>query len=373
MKKLIPLLIIAIVVGGLWLFASERRGPGTTVATAAATGTPATSAQDVSLALKPVGAAPMNDGNGVPVLQPKGAEGSEQDVELKPASEAFNSSEAALAAVLKGAKEYDDSILEQFTQPGEDCTWCPEFYNSVRDMATNPKTPQDQKSYLAEVLAISGRLENVETLTEAIKNAGSADEADVYASALELAVGKEDITRYLGDQMSATNESLREASVAAVTNQGNRLAVELLLKNTIERGDPDGYYGVGIGIGELIPTEDAMPVLHEMVQKRDEYSHLGVKSLLNGGMEGLRIVFDELENSKDTEADKKLLKDAIDHVNFEDGMEEYLKQKIENSKQSNVVAFAKQIQEEFNQANQEFDQIGESEEEPKMTMAEPAQ
>jgi hypothetical protein len=240
-------------------------------------------------------------------------------------------------------------------------------------MATNPNTPQDQKSYLAEILAISGRLENVETLTDAIKNAKSADEADVYASALELTVGKEDITRYLADQMSATNESLREASVAAVTNQGDRLAVEMLIKNTIERGDPDGYYGVGIGIGELIPTEDAMPLLHEMVQKRDEYSHLGVKALLNGGMEGLRIVFDELENSKDPEADKKLLKDAIDHVNFEDGMEEYLKQKIENSKQQNVIDFAKQISDEFNQANEQFGQEDEGEEEPKMTMAEPAQ
>lgn len=373
MKKLIPLLIIAIVVGGLWLFASERRGPASSVSLASVTPTSDASAQEGALALKPVDPAGANAVNGAPLVLPKGAEDLEQEVELKPASETYESAEAALAAVLKGAKEYDDSILEQFTQPGEDCTWCPEFYNSVRDMATNPNTPQDQKSYLAEILAISGRLENIETLTESIKNAKSTDEADVYASALELTVGKEDITRYLGDQMSATNESLREASVAAVTNQGNRLAVELLIKNTVERGDPDGYYGVGIGIGELIPTEDAMPLLHELVQKRDEYSHLGVKALLNGGMEGLRIVFDELENSKDPEADKKLLKDAIDHVNFEDGMEEYLKQKIENSKQPNVVDFAKQISDEFNQASEQFDQEDESDEEPKMTMAEPAQ
>jgi hypothetical protein len=370
MKKLIPLLLIAIVVGGLWLFASERKGSSAPVAAASATSTPEPSAQSVNLQLKPIDPASINGGNGLALQQPKIGDDSEQDVQLKPASEAYESAEAALAAVLKGAKEYDDSILEQFTQPGEDCSWCPEFYNSVRDMATNANTPQDQKSYLAEILAISGRLENVETLTEAIKNAKSPDEADVYASAMELTVGKEDITRYLGDQMTSTNEPLREAAVAAVTNQGNRLAVELLLKNTLERGDPDGYYSVGIGIGELIPTEDAMPVLHEMVQKRDEYSHLGVKALLNGGMEGLRIVMDELENSKDPESDKKLLKDAIDHVNFEDGMEEYLKQKMENSQQPAVVEFAKQINEEFNQASEESDQ---SDDEPKMTMAEPAQ
>ncbi len=373
MKKLIPLLIIAIVIGGLWLFASERRGPAGTLANAGVTPTSVSTGQGDALALKPVDPASVNGAGGPSLVLPKNAEDLEQEVQLKSAVESYDSAEAALAAVLKGAKEYDDSILEQFTQPGEDCTWCPEFYNSVRDMATNSNTPQDQKSYLAEILAISGRLDNVETLTEAIKNAKSPEEADVYASALELTVGKEDITRYLGNQMSVTNESLREAAVAAVTNQGNRLAVELLIKNTVERGDPDGYYGVGIGIGELIPTEDAMPLLHEMVQKRDEYSHLGVKALLNGGMEGLRVVFDELENSKDPEADKKLLKDAIDHVNFEDGMEEYLKQKIESSKQQNVIDFAKQIKDEFNQASEQFGQEEEGEEEPKMTMAEPAQ
>jgi len=373
MKKLIPLLLIAVVVGGIWLFASERRGPSVPAPITSATLPSEATPQDAALALQALDPAAANISGSGAIIQPKGSDESEQAIELKPASEAYTSAEAALAAVLKGSKEYDDSILEQFTQPGDDCTWCPEFYNSVRDMATNANTAQDQKSYLAEILAISGRMENVQALTEAVKNAKSADEADVYASALELTVGKEEITRFLGEQMTATNESLREASVAAVTNQGNRLAVELLMKNTVERGDPDGYYSVGIGIGELIPTEDAMPVLHEMVQKRDQYSHLGVKALLNGGMEGLRIVFDELENSKDPEANKRMLKDALDHVNFEDGMEEYIKQKLESSKNPDVLQFAKEINEQFQQANEEFTQADEAEEEPNMTKAEPAQ
>jgi hypothetical protein len=66
-------------------------------------------------------------------------------------------------------------------------------------------------------------------------------------------------------------------------------------------------------------------------------------------MDGLRTVFDELETSRDPEGDRKMLKDAIDHVNFEDGLEEYLKQKIETTKQPVVSEFAKKILEEFSQ------------------------
>jgi hypothetical protein len=44
-----------------------------------------------------------------------------------------------------------------------------------------------------------------------------------------------------------------------------------------------------------------------------------------------------------------MLKDAIDHVNFEDGLEEYLKQKLESSKQPVVQEFAKRILDEYSQ------------------------
>jgi 5'-deoxynucleotidase YfbR-like HD superfamily hydrolase len=84
-----------------------------------------------------------------------------------------------------------------------------------------------------------------------------------------------------------------------------------------------------------------------MVQKHDQYSHLAVKALINSGMDGLRAVFDELETSNDPEADRRMLKDALDHVNFEDGLDAYLKQKIEASKQPVVKEFAQKILDEY--------------------------
>jgi hypothetical protein len=352
MNKIIPFLLVLGVIAGVWFYSTSRQQSPSTSPTASSSGVPGSS-----------GVTPPPDGAS-PVGVKSGAQGGsstapatlledgEEFPDVKPAADSFQSADEALAAVLKAAKDYDDSVLEQFTKPGEDCTWCPEFYASVKDMILGADTPADQKSYLAEILAISGRVENVQSLVEAVKSAKTSDEGDLFSEALELSVGGDDVTKYLGDQMTSTNETLRESSVAAVTNQGSLTAAELLIKHTTERGDPDGYYSLGIGLGEFIPTEEAVPALQAMVQKRDQYSHLAVKALINSGMDGLRTVFDDLETSKDPEADRRMLKDAIDHVNFEDGLEEYLRKKIEVSKQPVVTEFAKRILDEFSQSGE---------------------
>ena len=273
--------------------------------------------------------------------------------EVRSATEAYASAEEALAAVLNGSKDYNDSILEQFTLPGADCSWCAEFYTSIREKATNPATSQEQRAYVAEILAISGRPENIETLVESIKMSRTNEEADIYAEAIELALGDVEITKYLANQMVSPNDTLREASVAAITNQGTLTAVELLSKHVEERGDPDGYYASGIGPAELIPDEEALPYVQELIERRNAYSHLWVKSAMNAGIPGLRIVFDELENSPNPATDGALVKDAIDHINLEDGLMELTSSVIARNKSEEAVKLAKKIQEEFNQQEDE--------------------
>jgi hypothetical protein len=275
--------------------------------------------------------------------------GSETFDEIKPASEAYSSAEEALAAALKGAKDFDDSVLEQFTEPSPDCSWCSAFYSSVQGIVLNPNTPQDQKSYMAELLAISGRPENVQTLVDAIKNAPNTTEADLFAEALELTLGKDEVVKVLGDQLSTTNDTLREASVAAITNQGTKYAAETLQKHILERNDPDAYYSQGFGPGEFIPDEEALPYIQELVQKRDQYSAVWAKSLINAGLPGLQSLFEQLENSSNPEADRALTKDALAHVNFEDGIKEMTDNVIANNRSSVAVDFAKQIQAEISQ------------------------
>jgi hypothetical protein len=352
MKKIVPLLLVLAVVGGIWFYSTNRQTAGNTTTALSNGAGSATGSSSSSQVPGQAASTPGQTSSGV-TNRPQDIDEAEPISDIKPATEAYSSADDALAAVLKAAKDYDDSILEQFTRPGNSCAWCPDFYRSVKDLITAGDTPADQKSYLAEVLAISGRVENVQGLVEAVKSAKTSDEADIFSEALELSVGGDDVTRYLGEQMSSSNETLRESSVAAITNQGSLTAAELLIKHTIERGDPDGYYSLGIGLGEFIPEEEAIPVLQDLMQKHDQYSHLAVKALINSGMDGLRTVFDQLELSTDPEADRRMLKDAIDHVNFEDGLEDYLKQKIETSKQPAAQELAKRILEEYGQEGAE--------------------
>lgn len=356
-NAIVPLILVATIAAAVAFWVS--RTPKTQVATGPTAPVADTRAPD-SVGAK----AGSSAGNPVQVSVGNISQSGVAEVEVsdevpgvKPAGEAYASAHEAFDAVLKGSKDYDDSILEQFTLPGPECTWCLEFYDSVREKVTNSSTPQEQRAYMAEILAISGKIENVQTLTESIKTARSNDEADLYAEALELSLGSDDVVRYLGEQMVSPNDTLREASVAAVTNQGTAEALEILTKHTKERGDPDGYYSSGIGIAEFIPEQNAMPMVQDNIHARDEFSHLYVKSALNAGMPGVEAVFSELENSPNPEADRAiLLKDGpIEHVNMEDGLQEYLDGVIQRNRSPVAVEFAKKIKDEYSQQENETD------------------
>jgi len=348
MKKVVSLLVILGAAGAGWWFFNNQ---GDTV-TFSNTSVQAPGAQ-TSTTQKNEGSAPTSPRDSVINTATQARSAAEAPDEIKPAAQAFASAEEAFAAVVKGAKDFDDSMLEQFTEPGADCSWCPAFYASVQELALNPNTPQDQKSYMAEVLAISGRPDNIQTLVEAIKNAPNSTEADLFAEALELTLGKDEVTKVLGEQLSTTNDTLREASVAAITNQGTRYAAELLQKHIQERNDPDAYYSVGIGPGEFITDEEALPFVLEQVQKRDQYSGAWAKALINAGLLGLQSLFEQLENSSNGDADRALIKDALAHVNFEDGIKEITDNVIANNRNLVAVDFARQIQAEISDQESE--------------------
>jgi|694.fasta_scaffold40430_5 hypothetical protein len=354
-NAIVPLIFVATIIAAatFWMTRSPKTQVASSPSTPAVTASTSGAGPSKSVA-SPVAPIKISVGG----ISPSGEaeiEVTEDMPAVRPAGEAYASAQEALDAVLKGSKDYDDSILEQFTQPGPECSWCPEFYDSVRDKATSSSTPQEQRAYLAEILAISGKIENIQTLTESIKTARSNDEADLYAEALELSLGNDDVVRYLGDQMASPNDTLREASVAALTNQGSLESLEILAKHTRERGDPDGYYSQGIGISESIPRPEALPFVQENIRLRDEYSPGFVRSALNAGMPGIEIVFAELEGSTNPEADRALLKDALEHVSLEDGLREYVDGVIQRNRSPVAVEFATKIKNEFTQQENETD------------------
>jgi hypothetical protein len=76
--------------------------------------------------------------------------------------------------------------------------------------------------------------------------------------------------------------------------------------------------------------------------------------MVNAGLPGLQALFDQLETSNNPEADRNLIKGAIDHVNFEDGVKELADTVALNNKNPAAVELAKQIQDEL--AGQEADE-----------------
>ena len=274
----------------------------------------------------------------------------------RPATEVYKSAEEALRAVKEAAADYDDLVLDQFTDLPANCTWCDNFYRSLKELLGSADLKADERSYYAELLAISGRVENIKALVDALGAAKNSEEANVYAEALELSTGGDDVARLLGEQLGSSNETLREASVAAITNQGSRLAAELLYKNTVDRGDPDGYYSAGIGLGELVPEPETLPYLQDLAMKRDAYSHLAVKSLLNSGLDGTKIVVDVLSNSKNPDFDREMLKGAKDHVAYDEEVVAYLKTVAESSQAPAVREFARDVISEFEQSEAEAEE-----------------
>lgn len=349
MRKLLPIIVFVLIAAAalFFVFRPKTAAPPSTSETASTqvasdqAGAPGAKLSD--------GAAPGGEGD-------EGDEGDAEEgvtEETRPASELYTSADQALEAVKKAAADYDDLVLEQFTRPGPDCTWCDQFYASVKELMNAPDTSTETKGYYAELLAVSGRTDNLQTLVDSIKNAKGSQDADTYAEALELATGGDDVVKFLGSQMDSNNEAVQEASIAAVTNQGTRLAAELLYDQTVKSGNPDGYYSRGIGLGEFIPDPEALSYLQGLVKKQDQYSPLAVKALVNSGMDGLKIVFDELKNSKDREFIKKCLADLQNHVNYEEGIEEYFQKQADSVGQPDLADFSKKTLEDFKSSVEE--------------------
>ncbi len=346
MKKLLPLLlIVAIGIAGWFVLKNKKQEASTTTASTSSTATTGTNATTgTTTGGTTQASAPVT--GGVPAIDPEDQE--QEEMMTRPATELYKSSDDALEAVKKGATTYDDLVLEQFTQLGDNCSWCDTFYKSVSDTVLSAATKPDEKSYYSEILAISGRVDNVKTLVEAAKGAQKPEDAQIYNEAIELSVGKDDLVNYFASELGTTNEPLKEAMLAAVTNQGSRPAFDVLYKQTVERGDPDGFYSNGYGVGEMILAPEAFPVAQEAAQKRDQFSHLPVKALLNSGVDGLRSVFDILATSKDPDADKRLLlKDALEHVSYDEETENLVNKLSETAPNPVVKEFASEIKKEF--------------------------
>jgi hypothetical protein len=340
MKKIGIILILVIVACGAWLI-SMSNSSSTRDSVASKGAEPSSETTRASLDMS---SGKVDSQGGIDF-----AENDEQWVDVneepvQPATEAYHTLEQALTAIKKGASEYDDLILEQFAEPGPDCAWCNDFYSEVTKLMIASKEDSDEKSYYAELLALSGRPDNVETLVSEMKGLKpDSPDFDLYADALEMTIGGEEVVKTLSKNISsAGSEELKESLLAAISNQGSPFAIDTLYRYTLDSGSEDGFYSKGIGLGEVIPDKDSFPLMREILTKREKFSPLAAKGLLNAGVEGLQVVFEALNNSTNADADRTLLEGATDHITYDDETEKYLRDVVMKSSNPALVEFAKQ-------------------------------
>jgi hypothetical protein len=115
-------------------------------------------------------------------------------------------------------------------------------------------------------------------------------------------------------------------------------------------------------LGEAVASPEAFPFLKEMAEKRDDYSHLAIKALLNSGADGVRATFDILRASKNDEGDKKLLRDAIEHVNFDEDTEAIIRAEVEKGTNPLAVEFAREIKKNFDEESAQLEKEAQEEE-----------
>lgn len=350
MKKTLILIALGMALGSYFYFTSNMG----TNSPANEASKPPTSSSANNTSENNAGTIPNADGS---TTNPELAQ---EDLEYsdKLASEIYKTSQEALDSVKKAALTYDDNVLQQFMNLG-DCSWCDSLYTSVKDLMNDTSLPNDQRSFYAELLATSGKIENVKSIIAALETAKTTEEKELFAESLELALGGDDLVKTLADYMKSSDDTIKESSIAAVSNQGTRLAAEMLYKNAVESNNPDGYYSLGIGLGEMVPHEDVYPYLQEQLAKKDDYSNLAVKALLNAGLPGLQIVFDALAGSKDSALDEKILKDAADHIVFDEETKQYLTAMAEKSPNAVLKRLAQEKLKEFESEEQADEQDSE--------------
>ena len=278
------------------------------------------------------------------------------DTPTRPATELYKTAAEALDAIRKASVDFDDAVLDQFTMLPEDCAWCNDLYASLRGMAFEDGLSENQRRFYADILAVSGRTENAAALIKRIESSPPDKDEEVfdYADALGMVAGNDAFMKFLGEHLATKDEILKKGLISGLTNQGTAVALEQVYNGMKAEGDTGKKYDGATGLDAAVPLPDAFPFLKEVAGKRDEYSHLAVDALFNSGAEGARAVFDMLRASKDPQADKAMLKDAIRHVFFDEETEALFKEEAASNTNPTAAEFAKTVLESLKEGTKGY-------------------
>lgn len=271
------------------------------------------------------------------------------------ASERFATADDALKAVKEAAKNYDLEVIESFTLP-HNCVWCPEFYEKIRQEILSGSLSTEEKSFFAEILAVSGRTDNLEFVIQAYTNAKSEAEKESFLNAIELTVANEEVVKWMFDNFTnfSNDPSLRDSLLAAMTNQDSPKAIEYLYTILTQQDDPEKDAQKGLGLSEAVPPDESLTFLLEKLKESDDkYRRFVAAAILNNGLEGLKRFIDVLNTDLGKTLEPHFTK-LMDHVPFDEEIEAYLKDVRERGNDRQKV-FASKILEAFESLRTELE------------------
>ncbi|MCB0319702.1 MAG: hypothetical protein KDD60_02180 [Bdellovibrionales bacterium] len=241
--------------------------------------------------------------------------------------------------------------------------WQNEFLKRASSAMTDLSLSRDLRADAARALAASGTSSSISALidsAESFNDASAGRDATPFNQALKDAQLSDESVSLIGDKLNSSREeqnggepeevlddSLTEAMISALTRDGSLAAAEAIYEHMQNSEHAEDYYQIGIGLASMTPQPDAIPFLQDLMEQKNEFSHLALKSILNSGEAGLDQVFAFLETA-DPRADYELLHNAVDHVKFPPGkswesVQSYLEKKRNSASSPLVAEFAREI------------------------------
>jgi hypothetical protein len=211
------------------------------------------------------------------------------------AARIYSTAEQALPFVEEFLSTGLTETLAEFTGIQGDCSWCAELFQQLGDMIADTSTPEEERFRAAMLLSGTARVEAAEVLIEKAEQDPTFGVRTVLFESLARVPPTPEIIALYNQKLQDNDaEKIREALVAALGFGRSLEAAQALYRDITLHNDTDGFARDRIGLAYFNADANALPYIRSLVEKRDEFSPLAFRSLLNSGEEGLRTALDVL-------------------------------------------------------------------------------
>jgi hypothetical protein len=231
------------------------------------------------------------------------------------AARIYSTAEQALPFVEEFLSTGLTETLAEFTGIQGDCSWCAELFQQLGDMIADTSTPEEERFRAAMLLSGTARVEAAEVLIEKAEQDPTFGVRTVLFESLARVPPTPEIIALYNQKLQDNDaEKIREALVAALGFGRSLEAAQALYRDITLHNDTDGFARDRIGLAYFNADASALPYIRSLVDKRDEFSALAFRSLLNSGEQGMQIALEILEANPNDSFFAEIVQDAPKYV-----------------------------------------------------------